>query len=441
MNYITRKHLSRRTVLRGGGVSVALPFLTAMVPAATALANTAAAGKPRMGFVYVPHGVIMEHWTPAKVGSDFELTDILKPLAKHRAQMTIVSNLANKPAESSAVHAITSGTWLSCVHPRETHAPHGGITADQLAAQKLCKDNTFPSVEASTEPASTGGNGCDRNFGCSYGSTISFRSPTQPLPMENDPHKLFYRLFGAGDNADERSQASMRYASLLDLVGEETKSLKTSLGLEDRAMVDNYLDSVRELEQQVQKKKGQDTSALQLPAAPDGVQSDFNKQINLLYDILALAYQGDLTRVASLITANEGSLQTYNNIGVPEAHHPLSHHQNNPAKKDKLVKVHAYHTAQFAKFLDKLKAMPDGERSVLDNSIIMYGSNMSDSNLHNHYNLPISLWGGGCGKLKGNQHIMTPDRTPLANLLLTLLERVDVQATSFGDSTGRISEI
>ena len=441
MTHLTRKHISRRAMLRGSGVSVALPFLTAMVPAATALAQTAAVGKPRLGFFYVPHGVILDHWTPTKAGADFELTEILKPLAKHRGQMTLVSNLGNKPAESAAVHAITSGTWLSCVHPRESHSPYGGITVDQLAAQTIGKDTTFPSIEACTESGSTGGNGCDRNFGCSYGSTISFKSPTQPLPMENDPHKLFYRLFGAGDDQSERALAAAQYASLLDLVSEQTKALRVSLGAEDRVMVDNYLDSVREIELQVQKKKSQDLSRLKIPGAPDGVQADFDKQLNLMYDILGLAYQGDLTRVVNLIVANEGSTQTYNNVGVPEAHHPLSHHQDSQAKKDKLVKIQAYHTSVFAKFLDKLKAMPDGEKSVLDNSLILYGSNMGNSNAHDHYPLPASLWGGACGKVKGGQHIAMKERTPLANLHLTILERVGVHADSFGDSTGRISEI
>ena len=442
MNYITRKHLSRRTVLRGGGgVAMALPFLGAMVPACTALAKTAAAGKPRLGFVYFPHGAVMDLWTPKGEGSEFELSPILSPLAKHRAQMTVISNLGNKPAESSAVHAITSGTWLSCVHPRESHSPYGGITVDQLAAQHMGQDTTFTSVEACTEPGSTAGNGCDRNFGCSYGSTIAFSSPTTPLPMENNPRKLFYRLFGIGDTPQERNLASSQYASLLDLVSEQTTALKASLGAEDRAMIGNYLDSVREVERQVKKKEAQDLSQLKLPDVPAGVIPDFDKQINLLFDILALAYQGDLTRVVNMMCANEGSTQTYPWVGIQEAFHPLSHHQENPQKMERLSKIQTYHSAVFAKFLDKLKAMPDGEHSVLDNSIILYGSNMSNSNQHNHYPLPTSVFGGGRGRLKGNQHIVMPEHTPLANLLLTILDRVDVQADSFGDSTGRISAL
>ena len=296
-------------------------------------------------------------------------------------------------------------------------------------------------MEACTEPGSTGGNGCDRAYGCSYGSTISFSSPTTPLPMENDPRKLFYRLFGVGDSAAERTLASNQYASLLDLVSEQTAALKQSLGAEDRAMLSNYQDSVREIERQVQKKGSQDLSKLKLPDVPPGVIPDFDKQINILFDILALAYQGDLTRVVNMMCCNEGTSQTYNWIGIPEAFHPLSHHQENPEKMARLAKVQAYHSAVFAKFLDKLKAMPDGEHSVLDNSIILYGSNMSNSNQHNHNPLPTSVFGGGRGRIKGNQHISMPPDTPLANLLLTLLDRVDVKADHFGDSTGMIAEL
>ena len=438
MHVITKKHLSRRTLLRGGGVTMALPFLTAMVPAATALAQTAAAGKPRLGFVYFPHGAVWRHWQPQGQGANFEMSTILKPLEKHRARMAVISNLGNKPAESGAVHAITSGTWLSCVHPRESHSPFGGITVDQLAAQKLSADSTFPSVEACTESASTGGNGCDRNFGCSYGSTISFKSPTQPLPMENDPKKLFYRLFGVGDTADERSVAANQYASLLDLVGDQTKSLRTSLGGEDKAMLDNYLDSVRELEKQVKTRESKGLSNVKLPPAPAGIYADFDKQLNTQFDILALAYQADLTRVVNMMMANEGSTQTYNMVGVQDAFHPLSHHQENPTKQDRLAKIQTYHSVVFAKFLDKLQAMPDGEHSVLDNSIILYGSNMGNSNQHDHYLLPTALFGG---RIKGGQHIVAPEHTPLANVHLTILDRVGVEAKSFGDSTGMISEL
>jgi len=353
----------------------------------------------------------------------------------------VVSNLGNKNSNSSAVHAITSGTWLSCVAPRKSHAPMGGITVDQLAAKTISQETTFPSLEACTEAGSTSGNGCDRDYGCSYGSTISFASPTTPLPMENNPRKLFYRLFGVGDTPAERDLAAHQYSSLLDLVSEQARTLKASLGAEDRAMVGDYMDSVRELERQIKKKEEQDLSALKLPDVPAGVIPDFDKQVNMMFDILALAYQGDLTRVVNMMIANEGSAQTYNWIGISEAFHPLSHHQENPDKMARLSKVQTYHSGVMAKFLDKLAAMPDGERSVLDNSIIMYGSNMSNSNAHNHDPLPSAVLGRGYGRIKGGQHLKYPQDTPLANLLVTLLERGGVTVEKLGDSTGLLSEI
>ena len=429
-------------MLRGAGsIALALPFLSAMVPAMTALGQTAARGNARMGFVYFPHGAVANLWIPKGTGRDFEMSPILKPLEKHRAQMTVISNLANKNAESTAVHAITSGTWLSCVHPRESHSPFGGVTIDQMAAKVLSKDTTFPSVEATTENGSTGGNGCDRNFGCSYGSTISFRTESQPLPMENNPRKLFYRLFGVGDTAEERSVAADEYGSLLDLVSEQARSLRASLGARDRAKLGDYLDSVREIELQVKKKEAQDLSALKLPDVPVGVNPDFDKQINLMFDLLALAFQGDLTRVVNMMVANEGSAQTYPWVGINEAFHPLSHHQENPEKMTRLARIQTYHSTVFARFLDKLAAMPDGERSVLDNSIFLYGSNMGNSNQHDHTQLPTSVFGGGRGTLKGNQHISMPENTPLSNVLLTLLERADVHVDRVGDSTGTIAQI
>jgi len=439
--YITKKHLSRRMVLRGAGAAVALPFLDAMVPAMTALAKTAAVAKPRLAFVYFPHGAIMDRWTPTAAGRDFEMTPILTPLAKYRSKMTIVSGLHNKAGESPSPHAITSGTWLSCVAPRISHSPYGGVTVDQIAAGQVGQDTTFPSLEVSTEAGSTGGNGCDRNYGCSYGSTISFRTPTQPLPMENNPRKLFYRLFGVGDTAEERAIAANQYASLLDLVSDEAKTLQLSLGAQDRAMVGDYLSSVREIERQVKKMEEQDLSKLKLPNVPAGVLPDFDARLNLMFDILALAYQGNLTRVVNMMIANEGSGQTYNHVGVPDAFHPLSHHQNSPAKIDRLTKIQTYHSTVFAKFLDKLAVTSDGENTVLDNAIILYGSNMSNSNKHDHYPLPAAVFGGGAGKLKGGQHIKAENHTPLANLHLTLLDRAGVPADSFGDSTGRFTEL
>jgi hypothetical protein len=436
--FIFKKHLSRRTFLRGAGVAVGLPFLDAMVPAWTALAQTAASPRPRMGFMYLPHGAIMESWTPAAVGTGFELPPILKPLAPFQKQLTIVSELQNKPAIAPPVHALNPGTWLSCMTPRPGQDPYGGVTADQIAAAHIGQDTPLPSIEVATE--GRGGSGaCDRTFGCSYGATISFRTPTTPLPMESDPRKLFERLFGQGDTAQERKAIAKQYSSILDLVSQEAADLQKSLDAPDRARLGDYLESVREIERRVQKMEAQDLSSLDLPDVPVG--ANFDQRLNLMFDMIALAYQANLTRVFSYMMAGEGSNITYNHIGVSDAFHPLSHHQNDKAKKERLIRIQTYHTQAFARFLTKLAALPDGDGSVLDHSILLYGSNMSNSNAHDEYPLPTIVVGGGAGKVKGGQHLKYPEKTPLANLLHTLLDRAGVPVEKFGDSTGVMSEI
>jgi uncharacterized protein DUF1552 len=436
--FIFKKHLSRRTFLRGTGVVVGLPFLDAMVPAWTALAQTVASPKPRMGFMYLPHGAIMEAWTPATEGTGFELSPILKPLAPFQKQLTIVSQLQNKGAIAPPVHALQPGTWLSCTLPEMGQDPHGGITADQIAAAHIGQDTPLPSIEVATE--GRGGSGaCDRSYGCSYGNTISFRTPTTPLPMESDPKKLFERLFGQGDTAQERKAIAKQYSSILDLVSQEAADLQRSLDGPDRARLGDYLESVREIERRVQKMEAQDLTSLDLPDVPVG--PNFDQRLNLMFDMIALAYQANLTRVFTYMMAGEGSNVTYNHIGVSDAFHPLSHHQNDKAKKDRLIKIQTYHSQVFAKFLDTLSKMPDGDGSVLDHSILLYGSNMSNSNAHDEYPLPTIVVGGGAGKVKGNQHLRYPDKTPLANLLQTLLDRAGVPVEKFGDSTGIFSEV
>ena len=437
--FITKKHLSRRTFLRGAGVAVGLPLLESMIPAATALAQTAAAAKPRLGFMYLPHGAIMDQWTPTAEGRNFELTPILKPLEPFKSKVTIVSGLENKPAIAPPVHALNPGTWLSCVTPRESQEPFGGVTVDQMAAAKLGQDTPFPSIEIATESRGGTGGACDRNYGCSYGGTISFRTPTTPLPMESDPRKLFERLFGHGDTPQERRAIAKQYSSILDLVAEEAADLRRSLDPQDRARLGDYLESVREIERRVQKMEERDLSKLDLPEVPVG--STFDQRLNLLFDMVALAYQANLTRVFSFMMAGEGSNQTYNHVGVSDAFHPLSHHQNDKGKKERLVKIQTYHSQAFARFLAKLDKMPDGDGSMLDHAILLYGSNMSNSNAHDEFPLPSMIVGGGCGKLKGNQHLRYPDRTPLANLLHTVLDRAGVPVEKVGNSTGTFSEV
>jgi hypothetical protein len=415
-------------------------LLDAMIPAATALASTAAKPLVKLGFVYFPHGAIMEKWTPQKEGTDFELTPILEPLKPFQKQLTIVSGLGNRPGESQAVHAIVPATWLSCVHPKQGQDPNMAMTADQIAARYIGQETPLPSLEIATE-APGGGGACDRDYGCNYSGTISFRTATTPLPMEYSPHRLFQRLFGRGDTPEERKELVEEQASILDMVQQDASDLQRKLGARDRAMLNDYLDTVRELERRIQKTRAQDLSHLKLPNVPVGNPDSFDQTMNLMYDMAALAYQANLTRVMNMMVAAEVSGRTYNNIGVPDAFHAVSHHANDPVKKDKLVKIQNYHTKVLAKFLTKLQNTPDGDGSLFDHSIILYGSNMSNSDRHNQFPLPTAFIGGGCGKMKGGRHLRYPDHTPLANALLTMLDRAGVPVEKLGDSTQKFAEV
>ncbi len=436
--FVTKKHLTRRTVLRGAGTALALPLLDAMIPARTALAQTAAKATPHLGFIYFPHGAVMNRWTPTGTGEIGDFGDILKPLDKYKAMTTVFSNIDN-PAAVGPVHALSPGTWLSCTRPAFSQEPHGGTTADQIAAQHIGQDTPMPSLEVATDNRG-GGGFCDRDYGCSYASTISFRTPTTPLPMEIDPRKLFIRLFGQGDNAAERARLSKHYGSVLDMVGDEIKDLERVVGPSDKAMLSDYLETVREMERRIEKMEARDLSKVDIPNAPGETMLPIDQHINLLFDLVALAYQANMTRVFSFMMAAEVSGQTYNHIGVPDAFHPLSHHNNEPAKMDRLVKVQTYHTQVFAKFLDKLAKMPDGDGTMLEHSLFLYGSNMSNSNAHNHYPLPTSIV-GGWKTVKGGQHLVPAEHTPLSNVLLTMLDRAGVPLDKIGDSNGKFPEV
>src|SRR5438105_4151241 len=433
--FITRKHLTRRTVLKGLGVTLGLPLLDAMIPARTLLAQTAAKTTPHVGFIYFPHGAVMNQWTPKSEGQIGEFGNILKPLDKYKPMTTVFSNIDSQ-APIGPVHALSPGTWLSATRPAISQTPNAGVTIDQIAAQHIGQDTPLPSLEVATDLRG-GGGFCDRDYGCSYAGTISFRTPTTPLPMETDPRKLFIRLFGQGDNADERVRLSKQYVSLLDMVGSETKALQRVLGPSDKAMLSDYLESVSEIERRIQKMEARDLSNVTIPDAPGATTLPLDPHINLLFDLVALAYQANMTRVFSFMMAAEVSGQTYNHIGVSDAFHPLSHHNNEPAKIERLVKVQTYHTQVFAKFLDRLAAMPDGDGTMLDHSLFLYGSNMSNSNAHNHYPPPTSFV-GGWKTVKGNRHVVAPEKTPLANVLLTFLDRIDVGQDKLGDSTGKL---
>ena len=446
--FITRKHLSRRTLLRSGGATIGLPLLSAMIPAATALAQTAAAPKPRMGFFYLPHGVIMNNtrygqevngWTPEVVGRDFDLKTILEPLAPFRDYMTVVSGCENAHAYGP-VHAITPSTWLSCVKPKPQHAPFAATTIDQIAAQHLGQDTPLPSIELSTEERG-GSSACEGTYGCAYGTTISFRNPTTPLPMEYDPKRAFEKIFGRGQGEAERARISGDYLSLLDMVAGEAAALKRTLGPADRVMLDDYLESVREIERRIQLIGERDMSELSLPEVPVALPP-VGEHLPLMFDMIAAAFQANMTRVVSFMMAAEVSDRPYPHIGVQDAFHPLSHHAENRADIDQLVMLQRWHSEMFAGFLAKIAAMPDGDAgSILDNSVFLYGSNMSNSNNPDHQPLPTLIVGTNGGRIKGNQHIQLPERTKHANVLYTLMDRVNVPVDAVGDSDGQISEV
>jgi hypothetical protein len=409
-----------------------------MVPAHTALANTAAQPKPRIAFVYFPHGAVMDKWTPTGEGSDFTLPYILEPFTPYKEHLTVVSGLDN-PVAAGVVHAITPGTWLSCVAPRRSHAPLGGVTVDQIAAKHIGQANPMPSIECAVEE-SGGSNACDGTYGCSFGNTISLSTPTTPLPMEHDPRKLFATLFGRGETVAERDEISADFTSILDMVSEETRALNGNLTPADRVILDGYLTSVREIERRITQLETDGIDPALLPTLPSGVPN-FDERLRLVFDMIAVAYQTDITRVIAFMMAAEVSNSAYPQIGIADAFHPLSHHNNNPAAMERLSHIQRYHSDVFAEFLAKMAVMPDGENTVLDNAVFLYGGNMSNSNAHDHFPLPITVLGKGAGTIKGGQHLRYPDRTPLANLHVALMRRVGIDVSDFGDSTGELSEI
>ena len=426
--FLTRKHLSRRTVLKSAGASIALPLLDAMIPAGTALAQTAAAPATRLGFIYFPHGALRNEWEPPTTGRNAKYPFILEPLEPVREYVTIVSGLRNKAGEGGVPHGITQETWLNCVHPRQRKEETGvGVTADQLAARYLQKDATLPSMELCGEP----------------GGMISFRTPTQPLPMEGNPRKVFISMFGQGQTNAER-QANLRTTgSLLDYVMEATASLNRKLDAADRAKVDSYLSSVREVEQRVENLQESTEALADLPEAPIGAPDDFGELLDVQFEMFALAWETNRTNVITMKMVEEASMRVYANLDVHEAFHPTSHWGGYPERIANLRKIQNYHTAVFSKFAQRLARTPDGDGSVLDHSIILFGSNMGNSDAHDADLLPEALIGRG-GGLKGNQHLHYPKDTPLANLLVTMLDRAGVPANElekFGDATGPFSEV
>ena len=445
--FLTKRHLSRRTVLKGAGVTLALPFLDAMVPAATALAQTAAKAKLRTGFFYIPHGAIlgntsfgpeMDKWTPSGSGAAFKLSPILKSLEKHKQYVTSFGNLQNA-AMIGGVHSLAPATWLSGMKPERGSKASMSTTLDQVIAQHIGQDTTLPSLELASETTQQAA-ACSSSA-CYYNTTLSFRDAHSPLPVEYNPRKVFAALFGEGDTPEERAAISSQTKSLLDRISGRTRALQRDLGASDRVVFDNYLETVREIERRVQLASARDLSAIEVPEAPIGELDAFEKQVDLLFDLIALAYRADLTRVATYIMVAEGTNRTYNHIGVSDSFHPVSHHANDMGRLEKLVKIQTWHVERFANFVGKLAAVPDGDGTLLDHSMFLYGSNMSNSDKHNGHPLPTILVGGGNGTLRGSQHIELPSPTALSNLHMTILEKAGAPQKSFGDSTGTIAGV
>ena len=446
--FLTKKHLSRRTLLKGAGVSLALPLLDAMIPAATALSQTAAAPKMRMGFFYIPHGAIMgntahgpemDRWTPSGAGADFTLSPIMTALEPYKNYVTSFGNLENK-AMVGGVHSLAPATWLSGIRPDDNAAGASmAATLDQVVASHIGQNTTLPSLELASETtsqvAACGGSRCY------YSSTLSFRDANSPLPMEFNPRKVFIQLFGEGDTPEEREAIATQTMSLLDRINDRTRALQRDLDPSDRIILESYLETVREIERRIELASQRDLSGIDLPEAPIGELDAFDEQVRLLFDLIALAYRADLTRVASYFMVSEGTNRTYNHIGVSDSFHPVSHHANDLGRIEKLVRIQTWHMERFADFIGKMAAIPDGEGTLLDNSLFMYGSNMSNSDRHNGHPLPNILVGGGAGTMTGGRHIELPEPTPIANLHLTVLGKAGVERDSFGDSTGVISDI
>jgi len=444
--FITKKSISRRTALRGMGVTLALPLLDAMTPAFKAQSKGAAAALPRMGFFYTPNGVTLSHYLPKTTGADFEITPILKPLESVRDQMVIVTGLANSQADpldlGSGPHTRCQAVWLNGCRTKRTEGAdvRAGTTIDQLAAQELGKETPLVSLELALEPNFTVGN-CEGGYSCTYINTFSWRTPTMPLPMETNPHAVFERLFGDGGNAAARRAQMRKYQSILDSVRDDIARLEGKLGPQDRTVVGEYLEAVRDVERRIQKIE---RSALNSPLEfekPLGIPDSFDEHAKLMFDLTFLAYQADITRMVSFQIAREMSTRSYPELGVPEAHHDISHHGDTPEKMAKNTKINTYHMALFAQLVEKMRNTRDGDGSLLDHSMLMWGSSMGDGSRHVPRELPTVLVGNGYGRLKTGRHIRAAVDTPMMNFGLSLLDKIGVELESVGDSTGRLADL
>jgi hypothetical protein len=447
MTYITKKHLSRRTLLRGLGTAMALPLLDSMIPALNASKGVASSAPVRLGFVYVPNGIIPAAWTPAAEGANFEFMRTMKPIEAFRDQLTVVSGLAQingrALGDGAGDHGRAGATWLTGAHPKKTEGAgiHAGISADQVAAKEFGKSTQLASLEIGLDSPSLAG-GCDSGYSCAYTNTISWRSPTTPLPMEMNPRALFERLFGDGDSTDPaaRMKALKDQSSVLDYITGDIDRMESNLGARDRSKLTEYMDSIRDVERRIQKAEEQNAS-MKMPVIerPAGVPADFEEHAKLMMDLQVIAFQADLTRVITFMIAREGSNRSYRQIGVSDGHHSVTHHGNDPEKVEKTTQIDAYHVKLFSYYLSKLQSTRDGDGSLLDHSLILYGSSICDGNAHTHHNLPLVLAGGGSGQVKGGRHIRFPNETHMNNLLMTMLDKAKVPLPEkLGDSDGEL---
>ena len=437
--FIAKKHLSRRTFLHGVGVTVALPFLESMVPAATALAQSAAKGKTRFGAIYFPHGATMDKWTPATEGVNFALTEILQPLQPFMSYVNVISDLSHPQAygggSATSNHNRSAATFLSGAHAEAGPKAHLGITMDQVAAQHIGQETPLPSLELMIEDATLS---CGDGLSCAYRDTISWQNANSPLPMENNPQVVFEKLFGDGNTDAERRARREQAVSLLDSVVGEVSSLQRKLPATDRTRLDQYLGDIREVERRIQKASKESATELTLPTLPTGVPKAVEEHIKLMFDLQVLAWQANITRVTTLLMAKELSNAVYPKSGIRDAFHILSHHSNQRENMDRFAVLNRYHVTLFTYLLEKLRSIPDGDGTLLDHSMLLYGSAMSDANQHNHGPLPVILAGGASGALKGGRHLRHPKDTTMSNLLLAMLDKMGVPTEKFGDSTGML---
>jgi Protein of unknown function (DUF1552) len=447
--FITQKSLPRRTILRGLGAAFALPLLDAMVPAATLTRLTPANPAMRLGFVYTPNGIIQKSWLPAEQGTGFAFTPTMKSLEPLREKVLVLSNLAQLNGralgDGAGDHARAGATWLTGIHPKRTEGADitAGISADQIAAQEFGKVTQLGSLEIGLEEPTLAGN-CDTGYSCAYTNTVSWRTPTTPNPMEINPRSVFERLFGDGDTTDAAARVKHMNEdrSILDFVREDISRLQPGLGARDKSKLSEYLDGIRDIERRIQKAEEQ-SATMKLPVMerPTSIPDEFEEHAKLMSDLMVIAYQTDMTRVVTFMLAREGSNRSYRTIGIADGHHSVTHHQNDPAKIAKTMKIDELHTRTFAYLVDRMNNTPDGDGTLLDHSMVLFGSSIGDGNVHTHHDLPLVLVGGASADIKGGRHVRYPAETPMNNLLLTMLGKAGVPVEHLGDSTGQLTHL